>query len=1251
MANKWNTVKNLPPGFSPDEMILLTDGSVFVHHTDKKDWYVLKPDATGEYTTGSWSRPYSMANGRQYYASGVLRDGRVFVIGGERFNSGGPSSTLGEIFDPVAKTWSAINKPSPDFDYIQGDANGCILADGRVLLGTPNFGSNRTAIWDPDTDYWVEAGLAFGTSAATTKIGNTDEETWTLLQDGTVLTVGISNPPAAEKYVPSKDQWVPAGNTQNTLPLQSLLGTIISEIGPAVTFPDGRVFCIGATGHTGIYTSDTDPAKPGSWAIGPDTPKDTSSNNFNAVNGNIQTAIDAPCCLLPNGTVLFVAGNTISNSGFWSNPTNFYVFDPATNAITTLDQQPPDKSNDTWTANLLLLPTGQVLFSSHIASGPNALTGGAIDILTPDPAKATPQNAWRPTIANFPGTVLTGKSYQISGRQFNGLSQACSYGDDGQMATNYPIVRLTNIANQTVYYLRSFDFSSMGIATGTTIQTATVQVPPDVKPGQYNAVVIANGIASQPVSVRVVAFDCFMLADRSSYAQGEIQSLINENGTPVTIDPALYVVVEGVKPSDLSLTPSNLGNPPNKPTISDPVSGMSFEFSGPVVPQYPSLPPIPQRFIFPFKVHFQNDNMFNFAASTESLIVSAFITIAGASTNCSAVIDLQKNPSPFILHGDITHGYPWWLSVDVRVFQIKANQTRFGVHVATTGNPKDVATTFIQKVLKNLNGSPGTAGPLFDQIPLNEDLSSLALAPTDILGIPVYNFALARVRYRDTIPANNVRVFFRMWPGAQINASYNTNTLYRTHVGPSGQKIPLLGAINQEIVTIPFFAAKRIDTTTTSMIDQTDQPNVRAISPASIGETDTYYGCWLDINQPNDRIFPSRLVGPTRTNLPDGPYNWFGKDKLLSIQQLVRSVHQCIVAEIAFDLNPIPLNADPSNNDHLAQRNLSFVNVPNPGLIESRRAMQVFEVRPTPMSLASNGFIDELMFEWDDVPSDSSAEVYLPAVSADDILKLADELYATHQLEKVDEHTVSTPARGITFIPIPEGTDVHFTGLLTVALPLGIEKGQIFAVVVKQITTAIRRLEIEDIPRIDAAVSDTQQQKSITREGNSLSIDWRRVLGVFRLTIPVSTKEALLPAESRLLSIIRWIELSIPPESRWFLVFQRYVEGIAGRVQDMGGDPDQITPDPNGKGVPEFDDDEVVCGGRIIGLSYDCDGKFKGFTVQTKEGERWFEGGKEKLEELVERAWRGRVKVKVVALKRDPDRVLRIVLREACEKD
>jgi hypothetical protein len=48
--------------------------------------------------------------------------------------------------------------------------------------------------------------------------------------------------------------------------------------------------------------------------------------------------------------------------------------------ITTLNQQPPDKSSDTWTANLLLLATGQVLFSSHIVSGPKALTGGAIDI-------------------------------------------------------------------------------------------------------------------------------------------------------------------------------------------------------------------------------------------------------------------------------------------------------------------------------------------------------------------------------------------------------------------------------------------------------------------------------------------------------------------------------------------------------------------------------------------------------------------------------------------------------------------------------------------------------------------------------------------------------------------------------------------------------------------------------------------------------------------------------------------------------
>jgi hypothetical protein len=59
------------------------------------------------------------------------------------------------------------------------------------------------------------------------------------------------------------------------------------------------------------------------------------------------------------------------------------------------------------------------------------------------------------------------------------------------------------------------------------------------------------------------------------------------------------------------------------------------------------------------------------------------------------------------------------------------------------------------------------------------------------------------------------------------------------------------------------------------------------------------------------------------------------------------------------------------------------------------------------------------------------------------------------------------------------------------------------------------------------------------------------VLGVFAMTITVGIKHALLPAEERLLSILRWIELAIPVESRWYLVFRRYVDQIAQRVRFM----------------------------------------------------------------------------------------------------
>lgn len=302
---------------------------------------------------------------------------------------------------------------------------------------------------------------------------------------------------AAERYLPATDEWVKAGNTPHPLVVASIKGTSVEEIGPAILLPDGKLFAIGATGNTAIFNLRT-----GTWTQGPSFPKDTSASPLQT----LQTAIDAPAVLQPSGKVICVAGNTISETSngqvsYWSNPTTFYEFDPKTfNAANpgTLPQlavQPPIGSNsgDTWEARFLLLPTGEVLYSAQ---------SNAIYLYTPDPAD-TPDPSWKPVIATFPSTMAPGQVYTITGTQFNGLSQACSYGDDAQMSTNYPIVRLTSTTDRSVVYLRTFNFSIMGVATGSTVVSTNVEVPRSIAPGQWNMAVIANGIASDPYLVCV----------------------------------------------------------------------------------------------------------------------------------------------------------------------------------------------------------------------------------------------------------------------------------------------------------------------------------------------------------------------------------------------------------------------------------------------------------------------------------------------------------------------------------------------------------------------------------------------------------------------------------------------------------------------------------------------------------------------------------------------------------------------------
>jgi hypothetical protein len=113
------------------------------------------------------------------------------------------------------------------------------------------------------------------------------------------------------------------------------------------------------------------------------------------------------------------------------------------------------------------------------------------------------QSSWAPKITSFPATVKRGSTYKISGQQFNGLSQAASFGDEFSTATNYPLVRIENHASGHVFYAKTHGHSTMGVATGTKTVSTNFDVPESMETGRSSLVVVANGIHSKAVRITV----------------------------------------------------------------------------------------------------------------------------------------------------------------------------------------------------------------------------------------------------------------------------------------------------------------------------------------------------------------------------------------------------------------------------------------------------------------------------------------------------------------------------------------------------------------------------------------------------------------------------------------------------------------------------------------------------------------------------------------------------------------------------
>ena len=464
-AQSW-TPLTTQPSFNAGVSLLLTDGMVMVHNIDTQHWWRLTPDANGNYVNGTWTQLHDMdpSYGPRFFASAVLADGRVFVMGGEYNFLSQIWINHGEVYDPQTNLWTVVSPPSGWSNI--GDAQCVVFPNGKLMMANPFGGAG--AILDPTSLTWSFANTSG-------KQDRNDEEGWVLLPDGTVLTVDASNgSTTAEKYDIALDEWVSAGNVPSVLENGGS-----NEIGPGMLLPNGTVFAMGGTQSTAIYTPPGTPTDPGSWVAGPDFPVNGSSQQLDMADG--------ASCLLPNGNVLAAASPGVFNA-----PTSILEYDGSWH----FEPSTPHASGlPSWRLNMLLLPSGQVLETDFTND---------VEVYTPI---GGPQNSWRPTISSAPAGVVLGHDYLLQGTQLNGLSQANSYGDDATNATNYPIVEITNNGTGHVFFCRTHDHSTMAVATGGATVSTHFSVPGGTELGDSTLTVIANGIpsAAQAIYVDTVA--------------------------------------------------------------------------------------------------------------------------------------------------------------------------------------------------------------------------------------------------------------------------------------------------------------------------------------------------------------------------------------------------------------------------------------------------------------------------------------------------------------------------------------------------------------------------------------------------------------------------------------------------------------------------------------------------------------------------------------------------------------------------
>ncbi len=468
----WTALANQSPNQNMGVMVLMTDGTVLCHNATGQNygtgWDKLTPNASGSYVNGTWTTVASMNYDRLFFPTQVLPSGKLFAAGGEY----GSGATRGEVYDPVANTWTNTGAVTGNQNIYDGNSQ--LLSDGNVLVGVQN-GNNPSfdnLYFNPGTNAWSTAPICVSPY-------NHDEAEWVKLPDYSILFVGIASTKSC-RFEQSTATWIADGSLPD-----SIFDQYGEESGAGFMLPNGKAVFFGATGHNALYTP-TGTTSPGSW---------TTAAFFPKIQGTNTGQTDAPAAMMVNGHILCAVSPVgTSNNNEFNNPVYFVEYDYTTNTCTQVKSHLPVINGDSipgnscYQVNMLDLPDGNVLVSIDQSN----TYSKQYWIYTPGSAaiaqgKPTLNSIYEPSCG----------VYYATGKLFNGISEGAAYGDDWQMSSNYPIIRLTNGTN--VYYAKTTNWNRLGaVQTDSLEDTTQFTLPATLPAGTYSLVVVVNGFASNP---------------------------------------------------------------------------------------------------------------------------------------------------------------------------------------------------------------------------------------------------------------------------------------------------------------------------------------------------------------------------------------------------------------------------------------------------------------------------------------------------------------------------------------------------------------------------------------------------------------------------------------------------------------------------------------------------------------------------------------------------------------------------------